>query len=84
MEEECFGLIALAQNEEISMGVIYDPIHDQLFTAEKGKGAYLNDSLIKVSKQENLKESIMGALALYLDFVNLFLKLLRLFGKRRR
>lgn len=33
---------------------------------------------------EDLKESIMGALTLYLDFVNLFLKLLRLFGKRRR
>jgi len=32
---------------------------------------------------EDLKESIMGALHLYLDFVNLFLFLLRLFGKRR-
>lgn len=33
---------------------------------------------------EDSKESIMGALTLYLDFINLFLKLLRLFGKRRR
>jgi len=33
---------------------------------------------------EDTKESIMGALTLYLDFVNLFLKLLRLFGKRRK
>ncbi len=33
---------------------------------------------------EDTKESIIGALTLYLDFVNLFLKLLRLFGKRRR
>jgi len=33
---------------------------------------------------EDLKESIIGALTLYLDFVNLFLKLLRLFGKKRR
>lgn len=32
---------------------------------------------------EDLKESIMGALTLYLDFINLFLKLLRLFGRRR-
>ena len=32
---------------------------------------------------EDRKESIMGALRLYLDFVNLFLRLLRLFGKRR-
>jgi uncharacterized protein len=33
--------------------------------------------------QEDAKESIMGALELYLDFINLFLKLLRLFGKRK-
>lgn len=33
---------------------------------------------------EDTKESIMGALTLYLDFINLFLKLLRLMGKRRR
>lgn len=33
---------------------------------------------------EDRKEAVMGALALYLDFVNLFLDLLRLFGKRRR
>lgn len=33
--------------------------------------------------EEDTKESIMGALDLYLDFINLFLKLLRLFGKRR-
>jgi FtsH-binding integral membrane protein len=32
---------------------------------------------------ENLKESIMGALTLYLDFINLFLSLLRLFGRRK-
>ncbi|MCF7862379.1 Bax inhibitor-1/YccA family protein [Candidatus Woesearchaeota archaeon] len=33
--------------------------------------------------EEDTKESIMGALKLYLDFINLFLNLLRLFGKRR-
>lgn len=33
---------------------------------------------------EDLKESIIGAITLYLDFVNLFLKLLRLFGKRKK
>lgn len=32
---------------------------------------------------EDMKESVMGALTLYLDFINLFLKMLRLFGKRR-
>ncbi|HNE28891.1 MAG TPA: Bax inhibitor-1 family protein, partial [Saprospiraceae bacterium] len=33
--------------------------------------------------EEDRKEAIMGALALYLDFINLFLYLLRLFGSRR-
>jgi hypothetical protein len=33
--------------------------------------------------QEDTKESIMWALHLYLDFINLFLKLLRLFGKKK-
>ena len=33
--------------------------------------------------EEDMKESIMGALTLYLDFINLFLNLLRIFGKRR-
>lgn len=33
--------------------------------------------------EEDTKESIMGALELYLDFINLFLKLLRIFGKKR-
>ena len=32
---------------------------------------------------EDKKEAIIGALSLYLDFINLFLKLLRLFGKRK-
>src|SRR3989344_7542696 len=40
--------IALAKNDEVDLGVIYDPIHNQLFTAELGKGAYLNNSSIKV------------------------------------
>ncbi|HTK03166.1 MAG TPA: Bax inhibitor-1 family protein, partial [Alphaproteobacteria bacterium] len=34
--------------------------------------------------EEDIKESIIGALDLYLDFVNLFLKLLRLLGKKKK
>jgi uncharacterized protein len=36
-----------------------------------------------MSSDQDKKESIMGALSLYLDFINLFLKLLRIFGKRK-
>jgi uncharacterized protein len=39
---------------------------------------------INVNDKENLRRySIMGALTLYLDFINLFLMLLRIFGNRR-
>jgi uncharacterized protein len=41
------------------------------------------NSMGKQSTEDNRKKSIVGALSLYLDFVNLFLMLLRFFGKRR-
>ncbi|MBN2410413.1 inositol monophosphatase [candidate division KSB1 bacterium] len=41
--------IALEYNKEIILGVIYDPMREELFVAEKGKGATLNDKTIRVS-----------------------------------
>ena len=41
--------IALEHNNEIILGVIFDPQKNELFTAEKGKGAFLNDHPIKIS-----------------------------------
>tara|TARA_Y100001970_G_C14172477_1_gene824951 strand:+ start:641 stop:1384 length:744 start_codon:yes stop_codon:yes gene_type:complete len=46
--------IALKSNEEIISGVIYDPIKDEMFFAEKDNGAFLNNKKIKVSKKKNL------------------------------
>jgi myo-inositol-1(or 4)-monophosphatase len=40
--------------------VIYDPTRDELFSAEQGKGAYLNDKPIQVSKTATLGESLLG------------------------
>ena len=40
--------IALAKNNEVILGVIYDVLKNELFTAEKGKGAFLNGKKIKV------------------------------------
>ena len=48
--------IALKSNNEIIAGVIYDPIKDEMFFAEKEKGAYLNNRRIKVSSRKKLKE----------------------------
>lgn len=42
--------IALAYKGELVLGVVYDPTRDELFSAEKGKGAYLNGKRITVSE----------------------------------
>ncbi|NQV12747.1 MAG: inositol monophosphatase [Parcubacteria group bacterium] len=47
-------LVALRQGEETILGGIYNPISDSFFLAEKGKGAYLNDSKIQVSEQKEI------------------------------
>ena len=39
--------------KEIIAGVIYDPIHDEMFMAEQGKGAYVNQRRIKVANQRS-------------------------------
>ncbi len=41
--------IALQKDDEIIVGAIYDPIRDELFCAEKGKGAFLNGESIQVT-----------------------------------
>ncbi len=46
-------------NSEIIAGVIFDPIHNELFTAEKGKGAQVNGRKMQVSNREVLEEAMM-------------------------
>jgi len=43
--------IALEYKGEIILGVVYDPVHDELFSAETGKGAFCNEKKIRVSKR---------------------------------
>jgi myo-inositol-1(or 4)-monophosphatase len=52
----------LAENEDGIMvaGVIYDPLRDELFLTERGKGAWLNGKKIAVSKTAALQESLTG------------------------
>ena len=52
--------IALQYQNELVLGVIYDPIRDELFSAEKGRGAFLNGSSIQVSGKVSLNESILA------------------------
>ena len=55
-----FGIsVGLEQKDEIVCGIIYDPIKDEMFIAEKGKGSYLNNQRIRVSARKKLKECII-------------------------
>lgn len=49
-----------SEDGKMVAAVIYDPLRDELFTAEKGRGAYLNDSRIHVSRTANLAEALIA------------------------
>ncbi|MBV8649651.1 inositol monophosphatase family protein [Paludibacterium sp.] len=52
--------IALAHKGQIQQGVVYDPNRNDLFTASRGVGAFLNDRRIRVSKRTNLNECVIA------------------------
>lgn len=52
--------MALAEEGEIILGVVHDPNFDELFFAEKGCGAFLNDKPIRVSKTALLNSSLLA------------------------
>ncbi len=52
--------IALLDKGEPVYAVVFDPLRDELFTASKGDGAYLNDRRIRVSKRENLTGAMIA------------------------
>ncbi len=51
--------IGLEKNKEIICGMIFNPITNEMFYAEKGKGAYLNNSRIRVSSRKNVDECVI-------------------------
>jgi len=50
--------IALKNEDEIVSGVVYDPIKNEIFYAEKNNGAYFNNQRIRVSKKNNLSDCL--------------------------
>ena len=52
--------IGLEQAGKFVMGVVFNPVSNELFWAETGKGAWLNEKQIKVSKVNNLSESLLA------------------------
>jgi myo-inositol-1(or 4)-monophosphatase len=52
--------IALQHRGQLAQAVVYDPTRNELFTASKGRGAFLNDRRIRVSRRTQLRECLIG------------------------
>ncbi|HMW02672.1 MAG TPA: inositol monophosphatase family protein [Acidobacteriota bacterium] len=51
--------IALQHESHVLLGVVYDPVRDELFAAERGQGATLNERAIRVSTVERLDQALL-------------------------
>jgi myo-inositol-1(or 4)-monophosphatase len=60
-------VIALARGDDVLLGIVYDPLRDEMFHAQKGKGAFLNNSPISVTKKTSVKDSLIGLDLGYVD-----------------
>lgn len=63
--------IALQQKGVLTQAVIYDPVRNDLFTATKGRGAFLNDKRIRVGSRNKLQESLISTGFPFRDFKHL-------------
>ena len=52
--------VGLEREGQIVAGVIFDPIKDELFVAERGKGAYLNNRRLRVSGRQDMTDALVG------------------------
>ncbi len=52
--------IGLAFRDQVQQAVVYDPARNDLFYASKGRGAFLNDKRLRVSKRTRLADSLIG------------------------
>ena len=62
--------IALEQNGELVFGLVYNPIMDEMFIGEKGKGSFRNGKSISVSTASELENSVLGSGFPYDAWVN--------------
>jgi myo-inositol-1(or 4)-monophosphatase len=63
--------IALQHNGVLTQAVVYDPTKNDLFTATRGRGAFLNDRRIRVSKRVELADSLIGTGFPYTKFTHM-------------
>ena len=74
-----------AASERILFGVIYDPMRHELFTAERGSGAYLNGNRIKVSARDELGKAMLAVgFAKTQESIDHCLKLYAVYGNKAR
>ena len=52
--------VAYEENKEIKCGVIFDPIKNEMFCAEKGNGAYMNNKRLRVSNKKRFKDALLA------------------------
>jgi myo-inositol-1(or 4)-monophosphatase len=71
--------IALAQRGQVTQAVIYDPCRNDLFTATRGRGAFLNDRRIRVSRRTHLRDCLVGTGFPFRDgsYLDTYLKMMK-------
>ncbi|MGG2329418.1 inositol monophosphatase family protein, partial [Salmonella enterica] len=52
--------IALEHRGQMQSAVVFDPVRNEMFTASRGRGAFLNDRRIRVSRRAKLSEALLG------------------------
>ena len=60
-------VIALTKGKDVLLGIVYDPLRDEMFSAQRGEGATLNNSLIAVTRKKTVQESLIGLDLGYVD-----------------
>ena len=53
-------VVAIADGENVVAGVTYDPVRDEMFSAQQGAGAYLNGQAMRASDRQNIDDAILG------------------------
>ena len=76
--------IALRQRGQITQAVIYDPTRNELFTASKGDGAFMNNKRIRVAKRDKLADALIGTGFPYSDLSGLdeYVKMFKLMTEK--
>jgi len=76
--------VALQHRGQITQAVVFDPTRNEMFTATKGAGAYLNDKRIRVTKRDKLADSLIGTGFAFSggDDIETYLKMFRIMTEK--